>query len=48
MKKSKGIDLMTVLGIAAGVAVGVFAINRFTEAGLSGFGRPMTPPAGGR
>lgn len=39
----KGINLKMVLGIAAGVAVGVFAINRFTETGLSGFGKP--PPA---
>lgn len=36
--KSKSISLMTVLSVAAGVAVAIAAINRFTDKGLSGFG----------
>jgi hypothetical protein len=40
MKGSKGISMNTVLGVAAGAAVAIFLINRFTDAGLGGFGRP--------
>lgn len=44
MKKSKGMpDLMTIVGIGLGVAAGVWAINRFTDGGLSTFGRPPAP-----
>jgi hypothetical protein len=38
--KSKGINLMSVLGVAAGVAVAIFAVNRFTDTGIAGFGLP--------
>lgn len=40
MKASKGINLMTILGVAAGVAVGVFVLNRFVDGGLMKFGEP--------
>ncbi len=40
MKGTKGISLNTVLGVAAGAAIAVFLINRFTDAGLAGFGKP--------
>lgn len=40
--KAKGgsINMMSVLGVALGVAVGVFVINRFVDGGLAKFGEP--------
>lgn len=36
--KTPKMSLNQILAVAAGVAVAVFAINRFSEKGLSGFG----------
>lgn len=46
MKTPKGFNLSTIAMIAAGVAAGVWAINRFTDSGLASFGK--APPAGSK
>lgn len=36
----KNIDLMKIAFTAVAVAAGIYAINRFTDGGVSNFGRP--------
>lgn len=42
----KAPSMSTIVGVAAGVALAVYLLNRFTDGGLSGFGVQTTPGKG--